>query len=163
PVANVVFQGQRLIPFLGVHRQARPELLHVVEADALARLRPRLGKDRKQDRCQDGNDGNNDKQLDEGETPSCSPCGYHRCLPSKADPAAWPAFLPAALLIIPRLWGRLLPAAAVSLLNPQATLRLCRSASEVPYQLSGCGLRGADGEQPPPDPLVEQRRIRNHA
>jgi hypothetical protein len=64
---------ERLVVILDVERHAEADLLHIRETGSLARLLAGLGEDRKEDRRENGNNGNNYKQLNEGESEPFAP------------------------------------------------------------------------------------------
>src|SRR5262249_44466350 len=59
---------ESLVVILDIHQHPQIQLLDVAQAGSRTGLVPRLGKDREQDRGQDGDDGDDDKQFDQGET-----------------------------------------------------------------------------------------------
>ena len=79
--AEVVHASGRefFVIVLGVHHQTEGDLLHIRETGGLARLLPRLGKDREKNRGQDGDNSDNDEKFNKREAGAASPGDYlHR-------------------------------------------------------------------------------------
>jgi len=56
-----------LVAVVRIHEHAETNLLHVVGTADLARFEASLGKGRQEHGCQDRDDGDHDKQLNQGE------------------------------------------------------------------------------------------------
>jgi len=65
---QVIKHGKAFVIVLGILQNPQSNLLDVAEAGCLPGLLPGLGKDREENCCQYGDDGNHHQQLNEGET-----------------------------------------------------------------------------------------------
>ena len=61
--ARISARKEALVVILDVGEHRRGNLLQIALAVRLARILPGPSENRKEDRCEDGNDGDNDQQL----------------------------------------------------------------------------------------------------
>ena len=88
PRIPTAMDGRHLVVVLDVGQLGHAELLQVGLAGALARVLSRAGKDREEDRRQDGDNRDYHEQLDEGKTP-LFPSRFHVCYLPRVLPAAF--------------------------------------------------------------------------